>query len=83
MFAMTQKTGPLAETLRMIRATIRRLTLVPTTEPAPYWADYLRETPARTPETAPAHPGRFRFAPATFVGFSDPRRAVLHSPGQR
>jgi hypothetical protein len=47
MFAMTQKIGPLAETLRMIRATIRRLTLVTTSEPAPYWADYLRETRQR------------------------------------
>ena len=47
MFAMTQKTGPVAETLRMIHDTIRRLTLAATAEPAPHWADYLRETRAR------------------------------------
>ena len=46
MVAMTHKIGPVAETLRMIRATIRRLTLT-TNEPAPYWTDYLRETRQR------------------------------------
>ncbi len=47
MFATTHKSGPLTETLRMIRATIHRLTLVTMAEPAPYWADYLRETRER------------------------------------
>jgi hypothetical protein len=47
MFAMTESAGSLAETLRMIRATIRRLTAVTTAEPAPYWTDYLRDTRGR------------------------------------
>lgn len=47
MLAMTQISGPVAETLRMIRMTIRRLTMVTAQEPAPYWTDYLRETRER------------------------------------
>ncbi|MGB3315713.1 MAG: hypothetical protein WBB85_14995 [Albidovulum sp.] len=47
MLAATQKSGPVAEALRMIHLTIRRLTLVASNEPAPYWADFLRETRER------------------------------------
>lgn len=44
MVALTQTTGLIADTLRLVRATILRLTSVATADPAPYWADYLRET---------------------------------------
>ncbi|WP_263739227.1 hypothetical protein [Defluviimonas sp. WL0050] len=45
MVAVTHTAKPLAETLRIIRSTIRHLTTVATRgEPAPYWTDYLRDT---------------------------------------
>ena len=44
MFATTWKIGLVGEALRLVRATLGRLTLVPTADPAPYWTDYLYET---------------------------------------